>query len=92
MANALLMSTAYLIYFSLRRALNTKYPALAVWMLIPIWLSFEYWHSIWDLAWSWLTLGNVLSYQHNWIQWYEFTGALGGTLWVLAANLFFYLE
>ncbi len=90
LANALLMSTAYLIYFTLRRSINAKHPSLAVWLLIPVWLSFEYWHSIWDLAWSWLSLGNVLSFQHNWIQWYEFTGVSGGSLWILAVNILIY--
>ncbi len=89
-ANALLMSIAYLIYFSVRRSLSTKYSSLAVWLLVPVWLSFEYAHSNWELAWNWLTLGNIFSYQHNWIQWYEFTGVSGGSLWILAVNILFY--
>ena len=89
-ANALLMATTYLIYFSLRRSLTTKHSSLAVWLLIPVWLSFEYGHSLWELTWTWLTLGNVFSFQHNWVQWYEFTGVSGGSLWILVGNILIY--
>lgn len=87
MTNALLMALAYLIYFSLYRSLIAKYSSLTVWLLIPVWLSFEYAHGSWELAWNWLNLGNVFSYQPKWIQWYEFTGVSGGTLWALAVNI-----
>ena len=41
----------------------------------------------WDLSWQWLNLGNVFSERINWIQWYEYTGVFGGSLWVLCSNL-----
>ncbi|HWY36971.1 MAG TPA: apolipoprotein N-acyltransferase [Bacteroidia bacterium] len=96
-ANALLMAFAYWIFFILYRSFqkstlpnaNRKLPS-AYWLLIPVWLSFEYLHTQWDLAWTWLTLGNVLSAQHNWVQWYEFTGVSGGSLWILAVNVLIY--
>lgn len=53
---------------------------------IIYWLSFEFLHMHWDLSWSWLNIGNGFSNHPAWIQWYEYTGSLGGTLWVLAAN------
>ncbi len=55
--------------------------------LIFTWLSFEYLHQNWDLANPFLTLGNCLGTSIEFIQWYEFTGALGGSLWILAVNL-----
>jgi apolipoprotein N-acyltransferase len=57
-----------------------------IWLLIPIWIAWEHWHTLWDLTWTWLTLGNVFAFNQNWIQWYEFTGTSGGTLWILATN------
>lgn len=54
------------------------------------WLGFEYLHMQWQLSWPWLTLGNVFSITPSWIQWYELTGVLGGSLWVLLANIFIY--
>jgi apolipoprotein N-acyltransferase len=59
--------------------------------LIAFWLSFEYVHLNWQLSWPWLTLGNVFAKHTNWIQWYEFTGASGGSLWVLLVNVLFLL-
>jgi len=59
-------------------------------ILIFYWISWEYFHMNWDLTWSWLNLGNVFSSSPKWIQWYEITGTLGGTLWVLLANILVY--
>lgn len=56
-------------------------------ILIFFWLSFEYLHFNWDLNWPWLSLGNIFSEQHTWVQWYEFTGVAGGTIWVLLSNI-----
>ena len=58
--------------------------------LILFWLSFEYLHLNWQLSWPWLTLGNAFAIRPNWVQWYEFTGASGGSLWVLLANVLIY--
>ena len=55
--------------------------------LITLWIAFEKFHLEWDFSWPWLNLGNVFSEDIHWIQWYEFTGAFGGTLWVLIVNI-----
>lgn len=55
---------------------------------LPVyWIAFEYLHLNWEISWPWLTLGNGFSTCIKWIQWYEYTGALGGTLWILAVNI-----
>jgi len=54
---------------------------------IVCWLSFEYLHLNWDFSWPWLTLGNVFSNAPSIVQWYEYTGVLGGSLWVLLVNI-----
>jgi len=90
LANAFLMALTYLVFFILYNTLSTKHYSLAFWLLIPVWLSFEYLHTLWELAWTWLTLGNVLAYSHKWIQWYEYTGVAGGSLWILAVNVLAY--
>ena len=59
-------------------------------LLIIFVLAFEYLHLNWQLNWPWLNLGNVFSHYHTWVQWYEFTGIAGGTLWVLVANILIY--
>lgn len=88
LANSLLMAFTYLIFFVLYKKLQaTKFKPYAIWLLVPAWLSFEYLHTLWELAWTWLTLGNVFAFTHNWVQWYEFTGVSGGSLWILAVNI-----
>lgn len=56
-------------------------------VLVVAWTAFERFHMHWDLSWPWLTLGNVFAGHPEWIQWYEYTGHLGGTIWVWLANL-----
>lgn len=56
-------------------------------VLLFYWISWEYFHMNWDLTWSWLNLGNVFAGSPKWIQWYEFTGTLGGTMWIIIINI-----
>ena len=51
------------------------------------WISFEYIHLRWEISWTWLTLGNGFAEYPSWVQWYEYTGVFGGTLWILLANI-----
>jgi apolipoprotein N-acyltransferase len=51
-----------------------------------IWLGYEYVHNIWDLAWPWFNLGNALVTMPKLIQWVEFTGVRGGSLWIILTN------
>ena len=59
-------------------------------LLIIFFLAFENLHLNWQLNWPWLNIGNVFSHNHTWIQWYEYTGIAGGTVWVLLANILAY--
>jgi apolipoprotein N-acyltransferase len=44
----------------------------------------------WDISWPWLTLGNAFARFPSWAQWYEYTGAFGGSLWILGVNFMFF--
>ena len=55
--------------------------------LVSVWLWFDYFFHNAEISWPWLTLGNAFSRQTWAVQWYEWTGALGGTAWVLVAAL-----
>lgn len=56
--------------------------------LISFWMCFEFIHlHDWGLSWPWLTLGNVFATHTDWVQWYEYTGVSGGTLWILLSNV-----
>ena len=56
-----------------------------------VWLGFEHAHTNWEFSHPWLSFGNVFSIRTNWIQWYEYTGISGGTLWVIVINLLFFI-
>ncbi|WP_070745887.1 apolipoprotein N-acyltransferase [Hymenobacter coccineus] len=63
-------------------------------LTLPVyWVAFEQLHLRWDVTWPWLTLGNGFAAVPQWVQWYEYTGFLGGSVWVWAVNLsvFFWL-
>lgn len=49
-------------------------------------LSFELLHTTWIFAFPWFNLGNSLAGCPNLIQWYEYTGVSGGSLWILLSN------
>ena len=82
--NATLMSTAFWLFHKIK-SVTTK--RLGYLTFIVMWISMEYLHLNWDLSWPWLTLGNVFSNAPYVVQWYEFTGFLGGSLWILLLNL-----
>ncbi len=83
-ANSLLMCLPWWGYFTFKRTYGKRssYMALVVFLML-----FEYIHLNWQLSWPWLTLGNVFASHPNWVQWYEYTGVSGGTLWVLLVNI-----
>ncbi len=87
MLNSLLMAIPWLLMNNFRKILPGK---TGPFMIIFLWISFEFLHLNWELSWPWLNLGNVFATKTNWVQWYEFTGTLGGTAWVLIVNLLFF--
>ena len=82
--NSLLMSLAFILFHKVKRVLGNNRGYFA---LIFFWISIEYVHLHWELAWPWLTLGNVFATIPKLVQWYEFTGVLGGSMWVLLINI-----
>ncbi|WP_431211368.1 hypothetical protein ACQ86N_36665 [Puia sp. P3] len=85
LANSLLMCIPWLGFHSVKRRLGDTAGYLS---LIFFWLSFEYIHlQDWGLSWPWLTLGNSFSTRTSWVQWYEYTGTSGGSLWVMTVNV-----
>lgn len=61
--------------------------ALAYVTLVTAWITTEYWYTVGDFSWPWLILGNGFSHEVWAVQWYEYTGVFGGTLWVLLSNI-----
>jgi apolipoprotein N-acyltransferase len=83
--NASLMCLAFLFYSVSRRRTGA-----GLFAFIVIWAGFEFMHYYSDLSWPWLSLGNGLAGNVMLIQWYEYTGATGGSVWVLSVNLLIY--
>ena len=51
------------------------------------WLAWEHAYFTWDVSWPWLVLGNAFATSIKCIQWFEYTGTLGGSLWILLTNI-----
>ncbi|HEY0770095.1 MAG TPA: apolipoprotein N-acyltransferase, partial [Sphingobacteriaceae bacterium] len=81
---ALLMTLAFRLYYALRTITNKAWSYTG---LICFWIGYEYLHQTWDLSFPWMNLGNGFASTHQLVQWYEFTGVYGGTLWILLANI-----
>ncbi|MEM8907098.1 MAG: apolipoprotein N-acyltransferase [Bacteroidota bacterium] len=84
MVNALLMSIPFVLFHQTKKMLNPKLGYLG---FVAYWVSFEYIHLRWEISWPWLTLGNSFAEFPSWVQWYEYTGVFGGSLWILLANV-----
>ena len=83
--NALFMTIVFIVFHFTKKKVYNK--PLGNLFLIPYWLAFEYLTYLWAAKWPWLNLGNVFSSRVEWIQWYEYTGVVGGSLWILLVNI-----
>lgn len=84
----LLMATACWLYYQLRRVTNRYWGLVG---LICFWIAYEYLHQTWPLHFPWMTLGNGFATTHQWVQWYEYTGVYGGTIWIWVLNILLFL-
>ncbi|RYY55427.1 MAG: apolipoprotein N-acyltransferase [Chitinophagaceae bacterium] len=86
-ANSLFMSVPWLLFAITKRALGSW---VGYGSLVLYWTAFEFLHHNWELSWPWLTLGNGFATHPEWVQWYQYSGASGGTVWVLLVNILGY--
>ncbi|MBJ7880559.1 apolipoprotein N-acyltransferase [Gelidibacter salicanalis] len=87
LVNSMLMALMMVLYHSIAKRATTNISLL---FLMCLWMAFEKLHLGWDFSWPWLNLGNGFSEYFTWIQWYEYTGTFGGTLWVWVVNILIY--
>ncbi len=86
--NSLIMASVWWAGNKIRRLFGE----LSGFFALPVfWLTFEFLHHNWTLQWPWLTLGNGLANSVKIIQWYEFTGVSGGSLWIFISNILIFL-
>lgn len=77
-----------MVAFMLFHTVSKKGPkSLAYTLLVAGWIATEYWYTVGDFSWPWLILGNGFSHDVRLVQWYEYTGVFGGSLWVLVGNI-----
>jgi apolipoprotein N-acyltransferase len=84
----LLMAAACWLYYRLRLVTNRT---VGLTGLVCFWIAYEYLHQSWELSFPWMTLGNGFATTHQWIQWYEYTGVYGGTVWIWVINILIFL-
>ncbi|APD07377.1 apolipoprotein N-acyltransferase [Flavobacteriaceae bacterium UJ101] len=82
--NALFMALVFWMFYYFKKKLGNGYG----YTFLPlVWIAFEKLHLNWSISFPWLNLGNGFASYHTWVQWYEYTGVFGGTLWVWIVNL-----
>jgi apolipoprotein N-acyltransferase len=86
-ANSLIMCLPWMLARAIKKRWGSKVGYAS---LIVFWLAFEFLHQNWDLSWPWLTLGNAFATHPQWVQWYEYSGASGGSFWILLSNVLAY--
>ena len=82
--NSLFMAIIFYFFHLTKKHIGSKEGYIS---LLIYWVAFEYFHYNWEMSWTWLTLGNTFSIVPSWVQWYSYSGVLGGTLWILMINL-----
>ncbi|MEN8157788.1 MAG: apolipoprotein N-acyltransferase [Bacteroidota bacterium] len=82
--HTLYMTLTFWLFHFTKRRLGDR---LGYASLVVYWLTFEFLYIRATVNFPWLILGNGFANDIALIQWYEITGVLGGSLWVLLMNL-----
>ena len=84
LANSLQMSLVFGLFRWSKRKFSGSLPYI---FLMVTWIAWERFYFDAEISWPWLVLGNSFARTIWAVQWYEITGALGGSLWVWLCNL-----
>lgn len=81
---------AFALWFGLRSSrMLARFPRFQNWPwlqhlpILSAWLALEELHDHWGLSFPWLNLGHTFNTVPQLVQFYQWTGASGGSLWVL---------
>ncbi|MCI2082233.1 MAG: apolipoprotein N-acyltransferase [Bacteroidales bacterium] len=85
--NALQMSAIFAVFRWSRKSMKGALPYI---FFIAMWTAWEKVYCNIEISWPWLQLGNSFCYDTWMVQWYEYTGLLGGTVWILFTSLLAY--
>lgn len=84
-ANAFQMSVIWALFRLFKRRYSQG--SLPYIFLATMWIAWERFYFDAEISWPWLVLGNAFARTTTFVQWYELTGLLGGSLWIWACNL-----
>ncbi|PCJ26800.1 MAG: apolipoprotein N-acyltransferase [Flavobacteriales bacterium] len=84
---SLFMAVTFLWFHNIKKRLGDKKGYFA---LVVLWIGFEWLHFNWEFSHPWNPFGNTFANYPKIIQWYEYTGVMGGTLWILVVNILFF--
>ena len=84
LANSLQMSTIFGLFRLSKKKFTGTLPYI---FLMVTWIAWERFYFDAEISWPWLVLGNSFARTTWAVQWYEFTGSLGGSLWIWLSNL-----
>ena len=80
-ANSAVMTLPVMLQYHIQKQ---QWPSFYIVLLqASCWLSYEYFHHQWDLAWPWLTLANAWANVPDLVQYISVTGYWGISLWIL---------
>ena len=83
-ANAFQMSLIFGLFRLSKKRFSGALPYI---FLMVMWIAWERFYFDAEISWPWLVMGNSFARSTWAIQWYEFTGTLGGSLWIWLSNL-----
>jgi apolipoprotein N-acyltransferase len=86
--NSMIMAVAFWLIHLVHRTLGEKMGHFA---FLVIWTAYEHYYLNIQINFPWLLMGNGFAKDIRLVQWYEYTGVLGGTFWVLFINLLIFL-
>ncbi len=79
--------TAFMLWFFISKRAPK---ALSYTVLVSAWTVGEWIYNNNQASFPWLSLGNGFAHDVWAVQWYEWTGAFGGTVWVLVTSILIY--
>jgi len=82
--NGFIMALVFLLFHWTKKFVGQKEGYIGI---LFFWTGLEFIHYHWELSWPWINIGNTFAIAPEIVQWYAYTGILGGTLWVLIVNL-----
>lgn len=88
--NSSFMAFVFYLFHICRRNYLPKHQSYII--LVFFFIAMEYLQLRMEIAWPWLNMGDSFAIFPDIIQWYEYTGSQGGSLWILLVNIaVFYL-